>query len=47
MPPEIVLSVNGRDGLESAGAAQTQAHRTLELVVRLRDLLHRKIKILI
>jgi hypothetical protein len=35
MAPDIVLSVNGRDGLESAGAAHTQAevHRNLELVV--------------
>jgi hypothetical protein len=36
MAPDIVLSVNGRDGLELAGAAQSQAevHRNLELVVR-------------
>lgn len=36
MAREIVLSVNGRDGVELAGAAQSQAevHRNLELVVR-------------
>lgn len=40
MSSGIVLSVNGRDGLESAAAAQaqTQARRNLELIVGHREI---------